>query len=145
MVQTYSMCTVWGEPLSQTAQSFMPELIYGVNRSLSKVSVSHLQCYKSYADVKRYFPCLNASFCCFHDIEQARLLLRSLVIIGVILGLLLGIVGTSVPWLFPYIFTPDRMVTQEVSSSCFQNLVYISVLSPLSFLILCNMFENLWQ
>ncbi|KAK8463770.1 hypothetical protein PHAVU_011G040200 [Phaseolus vulgaris] len=36
MVQTYSMCTVWGEPLSQTAQSFMPELIYGANRSLSK-------------------------------------------------------------------------------------------------------------
>jgi len=42
MVQTYTMCTVWGEPLSQTAQSFMPELIYGANRSLSKVSVSHL-------------------------------------------------------------------------------------------------------
>ncbi|KAF2322838.1 hypothetical protein GH714_031270 [Hevea brasiliensis] len=36
MIQTYSMCTVWGEPLSQTAQSFMPELIYGVNRSLAK-------------------------------------------------------------------------------------------------------------
>ncbi|KAJ9132807.1 hypothetical protein P3X46_033640 [Hevea brasiliensis] len=36
MIQTYSMCTVWGEPLSQTAQSFMPELIYGANRSLAK-------------------------------------------------------------------------------------------------------------
>ncbi|KAK4786179.1 hypothetical protein SAY86_002868 [Trapa natans] len=36
MLQTYSMCTVWGEPLSQTAQSFMPELIYGENRSLEK-------------------------------------------------------------------------------------------------------------
>ncbi|XVE67040.1 hypothetical protein DITRI_Ditri08aG0128500 [Diplodiscus trichospermus] len=36
MLQTYGMCTVWGEPLSQTAQSFMPELIYGVNRSLAK-------------------------------------------------------------------------------------------------------------
>ncbi|XP_031380028.1 protein DETOXIFICATION 46, chloroplastic-like [Punica granatum] len=33
MIQTYGMGTVWGEPLSQTAQSFMPELIYGVNRS----------------------------------------------------------------------------------------------------------------
>ena len=66
-------------------------------------------------------------------------------IIGVILGLLLGIVGTSVPWLFPFIFTPDRMVTQEVSSFFFQNLVYISVLAPLSFLILCNLFENVWQ
>ncbi|XWS54977.1 hypothetical protein CRYUN_Cryun10bG0135800 [Craigia yunnanensis] len=36
MLQTFGMCTVWGEPLSQTAQSFMPELIYGVNRSLAK-------------------------------------------------------------------------------------------------------------
>jgi hypothetical protein len=43
MVQTFCMCTVWGEPLSQTAQSFMPELLYGVDRNLSKVSVSHLQ------------------------------------------------------------------------------------------------------
>ncbi|GAB4837851.1 Protein DETOXIFICATION 46, chloroplastic [Ancistrocladus abbreviatus] len=36
MIQMYSMCVVWGEPLSQTAQSFMPEMLYGVNRSLVK-------------------------------------------------------------------------------------------------------------
>ncbi|MFQ6630285.1 hypothetical protein Gotur_007792, partial [Gossypium turneri] len=36
LLQTYAMSAVWGEPLSQTAQSFMPELIYGVNRSLPK-------------------------------------------------------------------------------------------------------------
>ncbi|XP_075478656.1 protein DETOXIFICATION 46, chloroplastic-like [Primulina tabacum] len=36
MIQVYCMCTVWGEPLSQTAQSFMPELLYGTNRSLAK-------------------------------------------------------------------------------------------------------------
>ena len=71
------------------------------------------------------------------------MLLRSLVIIGAILGLLLGIIGTSVPWLFPNIFTPDRMVIQEVSSF-FQNLDYIFVLSRLSFLILCNLFQNVW-
>ncbi|KAE8008585.1 hypothetical protein FH972_005082 [Carpinus fangiana] len=41
MVQTFCMCTVWGEPLSQTAQSFMPELIYGVGRNLEKVSNGH--------------------------------------------------------------------------------------------------------
>ena len=35
------MCTVWGEPLSQTAQSFMPELIYGVGRNLQKVGDGH--------------------------------------------------------------------------------------------------------
>ncbi|XP_073028635.1 protein DETOXIFICATION 46, chloroplastic [Primulina eburnea] len=36
MIQVYCMCTVWGEPLSQTAQSFMPELLYGTSRSLAK-------------------------------------------------------------------------------------------------------------
>ncbi|WJX51363.1 Protein DETOXIFICATION 46, chloroplastic [Trifolium repens] len=80
MVQIFTICTVCGEPLSQTAQSFMPELIYGINRSL----------------------------------EKARSLLRSLLTIGAILGLLFGIVGTFVPLLFPYIFTPDYMVIQEM-------------------------------
>lgn len=42
MIQMYGMCVVWGEPLSQTAQSFMPELLYGVNQSLEKVSDIHL-------------------------------------------------------------------------------------------------------
>ncbi|CAK8576615.1 unnamed protein product [Lathyrus sativus] len=36
MIQIYMACTVWGEPLCQTAQSFMPELLYGVNKSLTK-------------------------------------------------------------------------------------------------------------
>ncbi|KAL9244977.1 hypothetical protein vseg_018689 [Gypsophila vaccaria] len=36
LVQIFSICSVWGEPLSQTAQSFMPEYLYGVNRSLVK-------------------------------------------------------------------------------------------------------------
>ncbi|XP_078446130.1 MATE efflux family protein isoform X2 [Wolffia australiana] len=36
MINVYCMCTVWGEPLSQTAQSFMPEFITGVNRNLQK-------------------------------------------------------------------------------------------------------------
>ncbi|KAK0580781.1 hypothetical protein LWI29_006156 [Acer saccharum] len=80
MIQTFMMITVCGEPLSQTAQSFMPEFLYGANRNLAK----------------------------------ARMLLKSLVIIGVILGLFLGIVGTSVPWLFPNIFTPDQAIIQEM-------------------------------
>lgn len=41
MIQTFCMCTVWGEPLSQTAQSFMPGLINGVNRSLDKVRIAN--------------------------------------------------------------------------------------------------------
>ncbi|KDP41729.1 hypothetical protein JCGZ_26747 [Jatropha curcas] len=80
LLQTYSMCTVWGEPLSQTAQSFMPELIYGVNRSLIK----------------------------------ARMLLKSLVVIGATLGALLGAIGTIVPWFLPNLFTPDQNVIQEM-------------------------------
>ncbi|KAJ8767128.1 hypothetical protein K2173_013525 [Erythroxylum novogranatense] len=39
MVQVFFMCTVWGEPLCQTAQSFMPELIDGKNRSLVKAQM----------------------------------------------------------------------------------------------------------
>ncbi|MBA0649450.1 hypothetical protein Goklo_017014 [Gossypium klotzschianum] len=46
--------------------------------------------------------------------HQARMLLKSLVIIGASLGLILGIVGTSVPWLFPNIFTSDRKVIHEM-------------------------------
>ncbi|XP_057966132.1 protein DETOXIFICATION 46, chloroplastic-like [Malania oleifera] len=80
MIQMYSMCVVWGEPLSQTAQSFMPELIYGVDRSLAK----------------------------------ARMLLKSLVIIGAMTGLIIGTIGTCVPWLFPNIFTPDHAVIREM-------------------------------
>jgi len=44
MINILCMCTVWGEPLSQTAQSFMPELIYGANRNLIKVPTYWLQC-----------------------------------------------------------------------------------------------------
>ncbi|KAM6581485.1 hypothetical protein CsatA_005259 [Cannabis sativa] len=80
MIQTFCMCTVWGEPLSQTAQSFMPELIYGVQRNL----------------------------------EKARMLLKSLVLVGAVLGIVLGSIGTAIPWLFPNIFTPDQLVIQEM-------------------------------
>ncbi|XP_074313243.1 kinesin-like protein KIN-7C, mitochondrial isoform X5 [Silene latifolia] len=34
--QIFHICAVWGEPLSQTSQSFMPELLYGANRNLAK-------------------------------------------------------------------------------------------------------------
>ncbi|PNY04092.1 MATE efflux family protein chloroplastic-like [Trifolium pratense] len=42
MLQIYMLCAICGEPLSQTAQSFMPEMMYGVNRSLAKDSDSVL-------------------------------------------------------------------------------------------------------
>ncbi|GAB2258283.1 hypothetical protein Droror1_Dr00014443 [Drosera rotundifolia] len=78
--QTFSMCAVWVEPLPQTAQSFMPELIYGTKRNLVK----------------------------------ARMLLKSLFVIGASPGLVLGTIGTCVPWLFPTIFTPDPAVIGEM-------------------------------
>jgi hypothetical protein len=42
MINVLCMCTVWGEPLSQTAQSFMPELVYGANRNLTKVPIDYI-------------------------------------------------------------------------------------------------------
>ncbi|XP_015892264.1 protein DETOXIFICATION 46, chloroplastic [Ziziphus jujuba] len=96
MIQTLCMCTVWGEPLSQTAQSFMPELLHGVNRSL----------------------------------EKARMLLKSLVIIGAILGLALGIIGTCIPWLFPNIFTPDQEVIHEMHKVLIPYFLALSVTPP---------------
>ncbi|KAG6761584.1 hypothetical protein POTOM_034812 [Populus tomentosa] len=35
----YGMCVVWGEPFSQAAQSFMPELLYGTERSSEKLMI----------------------------------------------------------------------------------------------------------
>ncbi|CAM6005825.1 unnamed protein product, partial [Sphagnum balticum] len=36
MIGVYSLCTVTGEPLAQTAQSFMPALIQGSNRNFKQ-------------------------------------------------------------------------------------------------------------
>jgi hypothetical protein len=59
--------------------------------------------------------------------EQARTLLKSLVIIGAILGSVLGIVGTCVPWLFPNIFTPDQNIIQEVGFILFELFKVFSI------------------
>lgn len=97
MAQTYRMCNVWGEPLSQTAQSFMPEMLYGANRNLPK----------------------------------ARTLLKSLMIIGATLGLVLGIIGTTVPGLFPGVYTHDKVIINEVCF-CFSNQHLCPVFSILT-------------
>ncbi|XP_074325034.1 protein DETOXIFICATION 46, chloroplastic-like [Apium graveolens] len=93
MIQIYCLCTVWGEPLSQTAQSFMPELMYGVNRNLSR----------------------------------ARMLLKTLVIIGALTGVILGCIGTSVPWLFPQAFSPDAEVIKEMHKVLIPYFIALSV------------------
>ncbi|KAL5055556.1 hypothetical protein RYX36_036238 [Vicia faba] len=59
--------------------------------------------------------------------HQARLLVRSLVIIGAILGLLLGIVGTSLLWLFPNIFTSDQMVIQNMHRTLIPFFIALTV------------------
>lgn len=43
------------------------------------------------------------------------MLLKSLALVGAVLGLFLGIIGTSVPALFPNIFTSDLIVISQVS------------------------------
>lgn len=48
------------------------------------------------------------------SIKQARTLLKSLVIIGALNGVITGAIGTSVPWLFPNLFTPDPAIISEV-------------------------------
>ncbi|KAA8546028.1 hypothetical protein F0562_020521 [Nyssa sinensis] len=48
------------------------------------------------------------------SLAKARMLLKSLVIIGSLLGLILGTIGTSIPWFFPGIFTSDPKVIQEM-------------------------------
>lgn len=96
MIGVFCMCTVWGEPLSQTAQSFMPEYIFGVNQNLMK----------------------------------ARMLLKSLVIIGGFTGVILGIIGTSVPLLFPYVFTNDLVIIGEMHKVLLPYFVALSVTPP---------------
>lgn len=93
MIQMYGMCVVFGEPLSQTAQSFMPELLYGVERSL----------------------------------EKARMLLKSLMIVGAILGVVIASAGAFIPWLFPNIFTHDLNVIQEMHKVL---ILFFIALSP---------------
>ncbi|KAL6629254.1 hypothetical protein ACP70R_029019 [Stipagrostis hirtigluma subsp. patula] len=83
MINVLCMCTVWGEQLSLTAQSFMPELIYGANRNLVK----------------------------------ARMLLKSLVIIGLTTGAIAGTIGTTIPWLFPRLFTNYQMDQQDAQNT----------------------------
>lgn len=47
------------------------------------------------------------------------MLLKSLVVIGAVTGLVLGLVGTSVPWLFPKLFSSDPCVIKEVRKIVF--------------------------
>lgn len=168
------MCSVWGEPLSQTAQSFMPELLCGVNRSLQKVwrschtpvtfSMSYWE-YMSHSKLQTWHQILTdcgqwliashgfcsyllSRFCCSWLIyvwktKQARMLLKSLVIIGTILGLSLGTVGTSVPWLFPNIFTPDQKIIQEVSFCLTASIWKINTASIVLHFIILNSISNL--
>ncbi|XP_049352046.1 protein DETOXIFICATION 46, chloroplastic-like [Solanum verrucosum] len=78
--QLYCIFTVCIEPLSQTAQSFMPELLHGVNRNLLK----------------------------------ARMLLKSLLIIGALNGLIMGTAGVLMSLFFSKIFSTDPLVIQEM-------------------------------
>lgn len=96
MIGVYSLCTVWGEPLAQTAQSFMPELICGADRNLQK----------------------------------ARDLLKSLMMIGIVVGLTLGCCAISVPWLFPQVFTRDLAIVAQMRSVSVPFLFSLMITPP---------------
>ncbi|KAL2925487.1 Protein DETOXIFICATION 46 chloroplastic [Bienertia sinuspersici] len=85
LLNIYSICSVWGEPLSQTAQSFMPS------------------CCMEPTEVWSSLP-----------YKQARSLLKSLLIIGMLTGLLLATIATSVPFVVPNFFTSDPVVIGEM-------------------------------
>ncbi|KAI9180063.1 hypothetical protein LWI28_000753 [Acer negundo] len=55
------------------------------------------------------------------------MLLKSLVFIGATLGLVLWAIGTSVPWLFPGVFTPDQNVIQEMHKVLLPYLLALAV------------------
>ncbi|KVH95987.1 Multi antimicrobial extrusion protein [Cynara cardunculus var. scolymus] len=59
--------------------------------------------------------------------HQARMLLKSLVIIGVSCGLILGAAGTIVPWLFPQFFSPDPQVIKEMHKVLLPYFIALSV------------------
>ncbi|XP_024371604.1 protein DETOXIFICATION 46, chloroplastic isoform X2 [Physcomitrium patens] len=80
MVGIYGLCCVWGEPLAQTAQSFMPPLLYGSHKNL----------------------------------EQARRLLKQLLIIGVVVGTAVGGLAIAIPWVCPRIFTTDTAIISQM-------------------------------
>ncbi|RRT47868.1 hypothetical protein B296_00041721, partial [Ensete ventricosum] len=71
----------------------------------------------------------------------ACMLLKSLVVIGAIGGLTIGAVGTSVPWLFPNLFTTDNVVIGEVGhtfSSRIHCISTIELLRPKFFYMYCT-------
>ncbi|KAM0001735.1 putative multi antimicrobial extrusion protein DinF [Helianthus debilis subsp. tardiflorus] len=129
LIQIYSMFTVGGEPLSQTAQSFTPELIYCAKRSLSKVSdvityaaIFSMVVYNSYTNFTNV-----VVMCHCDDFPQARMLLKSLVIIGATCGLILGVAGTIVPWLSPKVFSPDPHVIKKMHTVLLPYFIALSV------------------
>ncbi|KAF3796701.1 DETOXIFICATION 46 protein [Nymphaea thermarum] len=61
---------------------------------------------------------------------QARMLLQSLVTIGIIAGCMLTTIGTVVPWLFPYIFTSDLGVSSEMRTVLLPYSVAILITPP---------------
>ncbi|KAJ0428577.1 putative multi antimicrobial extrusion protein DinF [Helianthus annuus] len=129
LIQIYSMFIVGGEPLSQTAQSFMPELIYGAKRSLSKVS--DVITYAAIFIIIVYNSYTNFTYvvvmCHCDDFPHARMLLKSLVIIGATCGLILGVAGTIVPWLSPKVFSPDPHAIKKMHTVLLPHFIALSV------------------
>ena len=111
MIGIYSTCTVSGEPLCQTAQSFMPGLIQGVNPNMEKVrlNVHGLILIDSFVPIPIWIS--NATL--YNDL-QAKMLLKSLLLIGAVCGVTLGCFAICFPWVFPQVFTSDIAIINQV-------------------------------
>ncbi|KAI4318338.1 hypothetical protein MLD38_032060 [Melastoma candidum] len=64
------------------------------------------------------------------SLDRARMLLKSLVAIGVIVGITLGCVATIIPRYFPYIFTPDQLVIREMHKVLIPFFLALSITPP---------------
>ncbi|XP_002991913.2 protein DETOXIFICATION 46, chloroplastic isoform X1 [Selaginella moellendorffii] len=97
MIGIQNLCYVWGEPLAQTAQTFMPALLDGSSR----------------------------------DLNQARVLLQILLIIGATVGLVAGFSAISIPWLVPQVFTKDVVIIEKMRRISLPVLCTLVVTPPM--------------
>ncbi|KAL4615907.1 hypothetical protein ACB092_07G160300 [Castanea dentata] len=96
MIQTFVMCTVWSGPLSQTAQSFMPELIYGAKRSLEKMHKVLIPYFMALA-VTPPTHCLEGTLLAGRDLKFLSLSMSGCFAVGALLLLLVTSRGYGLP------------------------------------------------
>nr|GMD07077.1 protein DETOXIFICATION 46, chloroplastic-like [Ipomoea batatas] len=99
----------WATMVSQVVAAYM--MIEALNqKGYNGFAVS----IPSYKELQQIFVLAGPVFITM--MSKAQMLLKSLLIIAAINGFLLACIGTSIPWLFPKIFSPDPAVIREMQS-----------------------------